>query len=142
MRARSRRLVCAQHVYARSPDEYKYHLQHYGPPSRFGYKDLCPQWTLLNWEPDALIERYKKAGAKFFVALANHHDGFDAWDSKHQPWNAASIGPHRDVIGTWAAAARKQGLRFGVTVHQAPQLVVVSTIARRGQIRSVGGRSL
>ena len=29
------------------------------------------------------------------------------------------IGPHRDVIGSWAAAARKQGLRFGVTVHQA-----------------------
>ena len=66
-----------------------------------------------------MIARYKKAGAKIFVALANHHDGFDAWDSKHQPWNAAALGPHRDVIGTWAAAARKQGLRFGVTVHQA-----------------------
>ena len=46
-------------------------------------------------------------------------DNFDAWDSKHHPWNAAAIGPHRDVVGTWAAAARKQGLRFGVTVHQA-----------------------
>ena len=91
----------------------------HGHPSRFGYKDLCAQWTLLNWEPDELITRYKNAGAKIFVALANHHDGFDAWDSKHQPWNAAAIGPHRDVIGTWAAAARKQGLRFGVTVHQA-----------------------
>src|SRR6185437_16952005 len=78
-------------------------------PSRFGYKDLCAQWTLLNWEPDELIARYKKAGARIFVALANHHDGFDAWNSKHQPWNSAAIGPHRDVVGTWAAAARKQG---------------------------------
>jgi alpha-L-fucosidase len=74
---------------------------------------------MLNWEPDELIERYKKAGAKLFITLANHHDGFDAWDSKHQPWNAQNIGPHRDVVGTWAAAARKQGMRFGVTVHQA-----------------------
>jgi alpha-L-fucosidase len=109
----------ARNMYMEGSDQYKYQLAHYGPPSKYGYKELCPQWTLLNWDPDALIERYKKAGAKLFIALANHHDGFDAWDSKHQPWNAASLGPHRDVIGTWAAAARKQDLRFGVTVHQA-----------------------
>ena len=106
-------------MYMQGSDQNKYHLEHYGNPSRFGYKDLCPQWTLLNWEPDELIERYKKAGAKLFITLANHHDGFDTWDSKHQPWNAASIGPHRDVVGAWATAARKQGLRLGVTVHQA-----------------------
>jgi alpha-L-fucosidase len=109
----------ARNMYVEGQRQYKYHLDHYGPASRFGYKDLCAQWTLLNWEPDELIARYKKAGARIFVALANHHDNFDAWNSKHQPWNAAAIGPHRDVVGTWAAAARKQGLRFGVTVHQA-----------------------
>ncbi len=108
-----------RNMYMQGSRQNKYHLQHYGDPSRFGYKDLCPQWTLLNWEPDDLIERYKKAGAKLFIALANHHDGFDAWNSKHQPWNAQNIGPHRDVVGVWAAAARKQGLRLGVTVHQA-----------------------
>jgi alpha-L-fucosidase len=101
-----------------SPDN-RYQIEHYGPPSRFGYKDLCAQWTLLNWRPDEMIARYKKAGARLFLTLANHHDGFDTWDSKHQPWNAANIGPHRDVIGTWAEAARKQGLRIGVTIHQA-----------------------
>ncbi|MGH9616163.1 MAG: alpha-L-fucosidase [Acidobacteriaceae bacterium] len=109
----------ARNMYMQGSDQNKFHLQHYGPPSTFGYKDLCPQWTLLNWDPDALIGRYKNAGAKFFIALANHHDGFDTWDSKHQPWNAVAIGPHRDVVGVWAAAARKQGLRLGVTVHQA-----------------------
>lgn len=103
----------------RRESQYQYHLEHYGPQSRFGYKDLCAQWTLLDWNPDDLITRYKKAGARLFIALANHHDNFDAWNSKHQPWNSAAIGPHRDVVGDWAAAARKQGLRFGVTVHQA-----------------------
>ena len=109
----------ARNMYIQGQRQYQYHLEHYGPQSRFGYKELCAQWTLLNWEPDDLIARYKKAGARIFVALANHHDSFDAWDSRHQPWNSASFGPHRDVVGTWAAAARKQGLRFGVTVHQA-----------------------
>jgi len=112
----------ARNMYIRRPpawSQYWYHREHYGPQSRFGYKDLCAQWTLLNWEPKELMQRYKKAGAKLFLALANHHDGFDAWNSRHHPWNAQNIGPHRDVIGAWAAEARKQGLRFGVTVHQA-----------------------
>ncbi|MBV9265212.1 MAG: alpha-L-fucosidase, partial [Acidobacteriaceae bacterium] len=109
----------ARNMYMQGSRQNKYHTDHYGPPSRFGYKDLCAQWTLLNWQPDELITRYKNAGARIFVALANHHDNFDSWHSKHQPWNATAIGPHRDVVGTWAAAARKQGLRFGVTVHQA-----------------------
>jgi alpha-L-fucosidase len=107
-----------RNMYIEGQPQSKYQLEHYGPPSRFGYKELCAQWTLLNWEPEALIDRYKKAGAKFFIALANHHDGFDTWNSKHQPWNAASMGPHRDVVGGWAKAARAQGLPLGVTVHQ------------------------
>ena len=109
----------ARNIYVEGQRQYKYHLDHYGPASRFGYKELCAQWTLLNWDPDELIARYKKAGARIFVALANHHCNFDAWDSKHHPWNSSAVGPHRDVVGAWAAAARKQGLRFGVTVHQA-----------------------
>jgi alpha-L-fucosidase len=106
-------------MYIEGHRQYKYQLDHYGPQSRFGFKDLTAQWTLLNWQPDELIARYKKAGARFFISLANHHDSLDAWDSKHNPWNSINIGPHRDVVGTWAKAARDQGLRFGVTVHQA-----------------------
>lgn len=109
----------ARSMYEEGSPDYLYQNSHYGHPSVFGYKDLCAQWTLLNWDPDALIERYKNAGARFFIALANHHDGFDTWGSKHQPWNAVGHGPHRDVVGDWAAAARKQGLSFGVTLHQA-----------------------
>jgi alpha-L-fucosidase len=106
-------------AYGEQIEQYNYQLAHYGHPSRFGYKDLCPQWTLLNWQPDELMDLYVRAGAKLFLALANHHDGFDTWNSAHHPWNAQNIGPHRDVIGTWAQAARRRGLRFGVTVHQA-----------------------
>jgi alpha-L-fucosidase len=109
----------ARNMYIQGTKQNQYQVEHYGPPSKFGYKDLTAQWTLLNWDPEGLIERYQKAGARFFIALANHHDGFDTWASKHQPWNASVIGPHKDVVGTWAAAARKRGMRLGVTVHQA-----------------------
>jgi len=109
----------ARNMYIEGQKQYEYQLAHYGPQTRFGYKDLCAQWTLLNWQPEELIARYKKAGARFFIALANHHDGFDTWASKHQPWNAGQLGPHRDVVGGWAKAARDAGLRLGVTVHQA-----------------------
>ncbi len=109
----------ARNMYMQGSGQNKFQVAHYGPPSRFGYKDLCAQWTLLNWQPSELMDLYVKAGARFFVSLANHHDGFDTWNSKHHPWNAANLGPHRDVIGTWAAEARKRNLRFGVTVHQA-----------------------
>jgi alpha-L-fucosidase len=109
----------ARNMYMQGSPQNKFQLAHYGSPALFGYKDLCAQWTLLNWQPFELMDLYVNAGAKFFVALANHHDGFDTWNSKHHPWNAASHGPHRDVIGTWAGEARKRNLRFGVTVHQA-----------------------
>ena len=51
------------------------------------------------------------------MALGNHHDNFDLWDSKFQPWNSVAIGPHRDLLAGWAAAARKCGLPFGVSLH-------------------------
>jgi alpha-L-fucosidase len=108
----------ARNMYIQGSKQNQYQVAHYGPPSRYGYKELCAQWTMLNWDPASLMARYKRAGAKFFLALANHHDGFDMWNSKHHPWNSVNLGPHRDIVGTWAETARQQGLRFGVTVHQ------------------------
>jgi len=47
-----------------------------------------------------------------------HHDNFDMWNSKFQPrWNAAHAGPKQDIVGIWKAAARRRGLRFGVSEH-------------------------
>lgn len=109
----------ARNMYIQGDSQYEYHVKRFGPQSRFGYKDLCAQWTMLNWEPEYLMERFQQAGARVFMALANHHDGFDTWNSKYHPWNAQNMGPRRDVIGGWAAAARSRGIRFGVSVHAA-----------------------
>ena len=107
----------ARGMYVQGSEQNKYHVAHYGPPSQFGFKDLVHAWTAPHWDPDALLALYKRAGAQYFFAMANHHDNFDLWDSKHQAWNSVNYGPKRDVIAGWAKAARAQGMRFGVSVH-------------------------
>ena len=109
----------ARNMYLQGSEQYNFHVATYGHPSKFGYKDICNLWKAEHWDPDRLMQLYKRAGAKYFVALANHHCNFDCWDSKYQPWNSVNIGPKKDIVGTWARTARKYGLRFGVTVHSA-----------------------
>ena len=109
----------AYHMYRPEDPAYKYHVEHYGHPSTFGFKDVCNEWKADKWDPEKMIQLYKRAGAKYFVAMANHHDNFDNWNSKYQPWNSVNVGPKKDIIGIWAKTARAQGLRFGVTVHTA-----------------------
>jgi len=110
----------ARNMYLQGSEQYNYHVAHYGHPSKFGYKDICHIWKAENWDPERLIQLYKKVGAKYFVALGNHHDNFDCWDSKYQPWNSVNIGPKKDIVGIWARTAREHGLRFGVTFHATP----------------------
>jgi alpha-L-fucosidase len=107
----------AKRMYQEGGDAYKYHLEHYGHPSVFGYKDIIPLWKAERWDPDKLMELYKKAGAKYFVSMATHHDNFFLWNSMIHKWNAVNMGPEKDVVGLWQEAAKKQGLKFGVSEH-------------------------
>ncbi len=107
----------ARNMYIQGTPQNKFHVAHYGPPSQFGFKDVIHEWKAQHFDPDQLLAFYKKCGAKYFMAMANHHDNFDLYDSKYQPWNSVAIGPKKDIIGLWAKAAQKNGLRFGVSVH-------------------------
>jgi len=107
----------ARGMYEPGNNHYTYHTNHYGHPSQFGYKDIIPLWKAEKWDPDRLMRLYKKAGAKYFVSMGSHHDNFFLWNSKLHPWNAANMGPKRDVVGDWQKAAHKYGLRFGVSEH-------------------------
>ncbi len=107
----------AKKMYQEGGDDYKYHVAHYGHPSKFGYKDIIPLWKAEKWNPDQLMALYKKVGAKYFVSMATHHDNFFLWDSKIHKWNSVNMGPKKDVVGLWQQAAKKEGLRFGVSEH-------------------------
>jgi alpha-L-fucosidase len=107
----------ARGMYEQGSSHYKYHVEHYGHPSQFGYKDIIPLWKAEKWDPERLMALYKKAGARYFVSMGSHHDNFHLWNSKHHEWNAVNMGPKRDVVADWQKAAKRQGLRFGVSEH-------------------------
>ena len=109
----------ARNMYIQGSAQNKFHVARYGHPSKFGFMELDNLWKAEKWEPDALMQLYGKAGAKYFFTLANHHDNFDCYASTHHAWNSVRVGPKKDIVGIWAATARKHGLRVGVSNHSA-----------------------
>ena len=108
-----------RHMYIPGRPEYEYHLRHYGPHDKFGYKDFIPMFTADKWDPNEWCSLFKSAGAGYVVLVAEHHDGFSMWDSSINRWNARRMGPRRDVVGELAKACRDMGLIFGVSYHRA-----------------------
>ena len=107
----------ARSMYIQGHRQYESHLKAFGHPTEVGFMEIDHLWTADKWDPDALMDLFVEAGAKFFVALANHEDNFDCYDSKYHSWNSVNVGPKRDIVGTWANVAREKGLHFGVSNH-------------------------
>lgn len=109
-----------RNMYIQGHPQYQHHLDNYGHPSVHGAKDLMCEWKADRFDPEDLITLYKEAGGRYFCFMVNHHDNFDSWNSKYQPWNCVKVGPQKDLCRMWADASRKHGLKFGVTFHSTP----------------------
>lgn len=107
----------ARDMYEEGGRVYRYHVEKYGHPSKFGYKDLIPLWKAEKFDADAWLALFKQAGARYFTPCAVHHDGFTLGRSKLTPYNAVEMGPKRDLLGEMRAATLKAGLRWGFTTH-------------------------
>ena len=107
----------ARFMYYPGDWKYNWHVSHFGDPNVYGYKELCRDWKAEDWDPDELIALYHSAGARYFMAMGNHHDNFDCWNSPYQEWNCMNIGPMKDIVDGWAKACQKYGLRLGVSFH-------------------------
>jgi len=107
----------ARNMYMQGNRQYEAHLAKYGHPSESGFMEIDNLWKADRWDPEKLMQLYVGAGARYFVALANHEDNFDTYRSRYFDWNSVRVGPHRDIVGTWARVARAHGLRFGVSNH-------------------------
>ncbi|MBR8536157.1 alpha-L-fucosidase [Carboxylicivirga sediminis] len=94
-----------------------HHEATYGSLKEFGYKDFIPMLKMEKFDADYYADLVKKSGASYFAAPAVHHDGFAMWDSKVIEWNAAKMGPKRDVVGELTAAMRSKGIKTGVSTH-------------------------
>lgn len=106
-----------RYMYHEGSEQYKWHVANYGHPSKAGFKEVINDWKAQNWDPEKLVALYKRAGAQYFFAMANHHDNLDLWDSKYQPWNSVRVGPKKDIVAGWARAAKNNNLPFGLSVH-------------------------
>ena len=80
----------ARNMYIEGSDQYRYHTRHYGHPSQFGYKDICALWKAEKFDPEELMDLYVRAGARYFVAQATHHDHFFNYDSAVNRFNSVS----------------------------------------------------
>lgn len=110
----------ARGLYIEGNRQYNHHVRTFGHPSEYGYKDVCNDWVIDRWDPNALMDLFVQMGARYFMAMGVHHDNFDCWDSAYQPWNSVRVGPKVDIVGTWEKVARQHGLRFGIGFHHSP----------------------
>jgi len=120
-------------------DFYKHHMASYGHPSEFGYHDFVPMFKAENFNADEWADLFVKAGARFAGPVAEHHDGFSMWDSEVTPWNAADMGPRRDVTGELAKALLEREMKLITTFHHAKNLQRFDSI--RSGPRNLGYRN-
>ena len=109
----------SRNMYNKNHREFEHHINTYGPQSEFGYKDFIPMFKGENFDAERWVRIFKNAGAKFVMPVAEHHDGFAMYDTEFNRWNAAKMGPCRDVVGEIKAECEKQGLTFCASNHRA-----------------------
>jgi alpha-L-fucosidase len=85
----------------------------------FGYKDLIPLFTAEKFDADEWADLFQKAGARYAGPVAEHHDGFAMWDTKYSEWNAAKMGPKRDIVGELEKAIKERDMKYVTAFHHA-----------------------
>lgn len=109
----------ARHMYKKGSAEYCHHVKTYGEPDKFGYNDLIPLFQAENFNAKEWADLFKKAGAKFVMPVAEHHDGYQMYDSELSEWNAKKMGPKRDLLGEIKAGVEETGMVFCASSHRA-----------------------
>lgn len=109
----------SRNMYIQGTPEYEHHIKTYGPHRDFGYKDFIPLFTAEQFDPDCWAETFAKAGAKYVVPVAEHHDGFQMYQSDLSMYNAVQMGPKRDILGELKSSFERKGLIFCTSTHRA-----------------------
>jgi len=108
-----------RNMYDPEKPEFAFHSEKFGDPAEFGYKDFIPLFTAEKFDAEEWAGLFKQAGAQFAGPVAEHHDGFAMWDSALTEWDAADMGPRRDIVGELEKAIRERGMRFVTSFHHA-----------------------
>ena len=84
---------------------HQHHLQTYGQNTN--YDDFIPQFTAAKFDPKAWVQLFQQAGAKYFVLVSKHHDGFALFKTQYSHRDAFDLGPHKDLVQELFDAAAK-----------------------------------
>lgn len=79
----SKAIGTTRNMYIERHAQYKWHRQNLGHQSKIGFKDVISTFKGEKFDPEHLMDLYRKASAKYFVSMGVHHDNFDLWNSKH-----------------------------------------------------------
>ena len=108
-----------RNMYIQGTEEYEHHIKTYGAHKDFGYADFIPMFRAEHFHAEEWMQLIKASGAKYIMPVAEHHDGFQMYDSELSEWNAAKMGPCRNVLGELKAAADHEGIVFCASSHRA-----------------------
>lgn len=98
-------------------DVYLHHKEKWGDHKEFGYKDFIPMFKGENFDANQWIDIFEKAGAKYVIPVAEHHDGFAMYKSNVTRWNSVDMGPKKDILGELFKAGREKGMIMGASSH-------------------------
>lgn len=78
------------------------------------YDRLVDKFTAEQFDPDAWAAEAKKAGMKYAILTAKHHDGFCLFDSQLTDYKSTNSPAKRDLIREFLTAFRKAGIKVGL----------------------------
>jgi alpha-L-fucosidase len=70
-------------------------------------------WKAEYYDPEAWVALAQEAGMGYLILTTRHHDGFALWNSEVNSFNAARLGPQRDLVAPFCEEVRRAGLRLG-----------------------------
>ena len=108
----------SRNMYIKGMPAYEHHIKTYGPQKDFGYKDFIPMFTAEGFDASEWLKLFKDAGAGYVFPVAEHHDGFQMYDSELSDWNVVQMGPHRDILGELKTEAEKEDVVFCTSSHR------------------------
>ncbi|KAG5651587.1 hypothetical protein H0H81_008141 [Sphagnurus paluster] len=86
---------------------WNHHLQTYG--KKVVYDDFIPKFTASKFNASEWVDLFDRAGAKYFVLVTKHHDGFALFDTKNTTHRSSvHLGPKRDLVAELLTTAKKE----------------------------------
>jgi len=92
----------------------RHHIETYGPD--FHYEDFIPLFNdaIQAWDPGAMADLFREAGARYAVLTTKHHDGFLLWPSATPNPFRKEYHAARDLVGELTEAVRTREMYMGL----------------------------